>query len=541
MTAPTASRPLTKHARYREIVSTLARHGIGVAEEEVLERGPQREQSQAEHVRRACEELGTVFIKLGQMLSTRGDLLPDAYRAELSKLDDDVPPIPTVAIAAVIQHDLGAPPSEIFESFDTQPIGCASIGQVHSARLKDGCDVVVKVRKPGVDEIVKLDLEILADLVDAWTPRFVVLEQFDAPGLVQEFSESVLSELDYRREAANEKLFSDLFASVRGFKIPLVIEEYSKEHVLTHQRIDGKKPTDLGTMPSARCEAIAERVARFLLKPAFEDGVFYADPHAGNLLIQEDGSLGVIDFGKVGHLTPDSRRRIADMFVALGTRDAQRLTDRLIEVTAPNHPVDRTLMVTEVNRLAEKYVGVSFQDVPLGGALSELVRLLRAHRLRLPATLANFFKALGMCEGILQAIAPGASLGDYLKPMAAKLAYQAFPGGNWAERLRDSAMDAAELTIELPRRVDRVLTQVEQGNLRVWTRIEDLDPLVKRLERITERANATILAAACIIALAVVLQFYHPQGWQQWLGIAFWIAIVAVVTDAVRTLMGLRK
>lgn len=541
MSAPVAERPRTKDARYREILAVLARHGIGAVENEIVERGSERQKSQAEHLRRACEELGTVFIKLGQMLSTRGDLLPEAYRTELAKLEDDVPPLPEAAISAVIQHCLKAPPNEIFASFDPRPMGSASIGQVHAAQLPDGCKVVVKVLKPGVVEVVKLDLEILADLIAAWSPRFQILEQFDAPGLVREFSDSVLSELDYRREAANESLFVDMFANQRGFKIPYVIQEFSSEHVITHQRIDGKKPSDIANLPKAGREAIAQRIVRFLLKPAFERGVFYADPHAGNLLIQEDGSLGVIDFGKVGRLTSEARRRIADIFVAIGERDSERLTDRLIEVTAPNHPVDRALIVVDVDRLLEKYVEVSFEKVALGDALTELVQLLRNHRMRLPANLANFFKALGMAEGILQEVYPDASLAEYLKPLAAKLAYEEFPGDKWPERLRDSAIDAAELVLELPKRIDRVLGAFEQGNLRVWARIEDADPLAKRLEHIVERANATILAAACIIAIAVVLQFYHPQGWQQWLGAVFWIAVAAVVLVATRTLLGLRK
>lgn len=541
MSAEVIERPRAKAARYREIAGTLARYGIDVLEEELFERSSERQQSQARQVRLACETLGTVFIKLGQMLSTRGDLLPETYRTELAKLEDDVPALPPDVITGVIERSMGAPITQIFALFDAHPLGSASIGQVHSAKLHDGCNVVVKVLKPGVDEIARLDLEILADLANSWTSRLSIFRQFDVRGLIQEFRDTLLAELDFRREAANEKFFGEIFARQRGFKIPYVVDEYSNQQVLTHERIDGKKPTDLGELSKAQCASIAQRIARFLLKPAFERGIFYADPHAGNLLIQEDGSLGVIDFGMVGRLTPDARRRIADIFVAIASREARRLTDRLIEVTTPNHPVDRALLTSQVERMLDKYVAESFESVPLGNALGELVQLLRAHHLRLPVNLAQFFKALAMCEGILLSIAPDASLADYLKPMAARLAYQAFPGDSWPERLRDSATEAAEIAIELPQRIDRVLGDVEQGNLRVWTRIEDAYVLVKRLEHMVERVNATLLAAACIIALAVVLQFYRPHGWQQWLGVAFWIAVVAIVTDALRTLLGLRK
>ncbi|MDB5072729.1 MAG: hypothetical protein JWM87_3840, partial [Candidatus Eremiobacteraeota bacterium] len=205
-------------------------------------------------------------------------------------------------------------------------------------------------------------------------------------------------------------------------------------------------------------------------------------------------------------------------------------------------PIDRPQLTSDVERLLERYVDVSFDDVPLGNALGELLHVLRRHQLRLPSNLAALIKALVMCEGILQALDPESSLTDYLQPMAGKLFYHGIAGGDHAaERLRDSALDAAQLSIELPRRIDRVLGEIERGNLRVWTRVEDADALVKRLEHIVERVNATMLAAACIVGLAIVLQIYHPQGWQQWIGVVVWIALIAAVAAAVRTLLGLRK
>ena len=534
--------PRSKDERNREILATLARHGFGILGDHFVEDGAERDRSRAERLRQACEELGTMFIKLGQMLSTRGDLLPEAYRAELAKLVDAVPPLPADVIAQVIREDLGGAPEEIFAAFDREPIGCASIGQVHTARLLDGRGVVVKVRKPGVETLVQIDLDILAQLVDTWAPRLPALEQYDARGVLREFSESLLAELDYRREAANERFFRGVFANEPGFSIPDVIGEYSTARVLTHERVEGRKVSDVAGLSNRRRTAVSQRIARFVLEPAFEHGVFYADPHSGNLLIGDDGSLAVVDFGMVGRLTPQARRRVAGMFLAISRRDAERLTDRLIEVTAPRHPIDRPLIMSEVERLLERYVDVSFDDVPLGNALGELLHVLRRHRLRLPSNLASLIKALVMCEGILQTLDPESSLADYLQPMAGKLVYQGIAGGDHAvDRLRDSALDAAQLSIELPRRIERVLGEIERGNLRVWTRVEDAEPLVRRLEHMVERVNATMLAAACIVGLAIVLQLYHPQGWQQWIGVVVWIAVVAALAAAVRTLLGLRK
>ncbi len=329
---------------------------------------------------------------------------------------------------------------------------------MHAARLVDGRDVVVKVRKPGVDTLVRIDLEILAELIDTWAPRLPGLNDYDAKGVLREFSESLLAELDYRREAANERFFRHVFANEPGFSIPDVIAEFSTGRVLTHERVEGaKSATSRVSRPgAARPYRSASRASCSSRPSSTACSMPIRTP--GNLLIGDDGSLAVVDFGTVGRLTPEARRRVAGMFLAISRRDAERLTDRLIEVTAPRHPIDRPRLTSDIERLLEQYVDVSFDDVPVGNALGELLHVLRRHQLRLPANLAAFIKALIMCEGILQALEPESSLSDYLQPMAGKLVYQGIAGGDHAaERLRDSALDAAQLSIELPRRIDRVL------------------------------------------------------------------------------------
>jgi ubiquinone biosynthesis protein len=187
------------------------------------------------------------------------------------------------------------------------------------------------------------------------------------------------------------------------------------------------------------------------------------------------------------------------------------------------------------------YVDVSLEHLRFGEAINEVLQLVRRHGLRLPGALVQFFKALGMCEGVLQTIDPDSSFADYLRPLTGKLVYQAYAGPHLLGRLGDSVADAAELIVELPRRIDRVLGEIEQGNLRIWTRVEDIEPIIKRIEHAFARTSATLLAAACIIGLAVVMQFYHPQGWQRWIGVVFWIAVVFAIIDYVRTLLTLRK
>lgn len=531
---------ISKAHRYREILEVLAKHGIGIVDDELI-RHQAGDRAKAVHLRQACEELGPLFIKFGQALSTRGDLLSDVYRTELAKLQDEVAPLSSAEIAGVIQAELGAPPEKLFGSFDPKPLGSASIGQVHRAKLSDGREVVVKVRKPGVDELVHIDLEILSALIDHWSDRFPALVRYDARGVLRDFSDVLLAELDYSREAANILFFREVFANERGFRIPEVFGQYSKNRVLTEALVTGRKSSDIGGLLKPIRALASQRIARFVLEPAFEHGVFYADPHSGNLLIGEDGSVSFFDFGKVGHLSSAARRRAADLFIAIARSDAQRLVDCLIQITAPTHPLDRDAIVREVDRILEEYVDVSLENLRFGDAIAALLELIRNNRLRLPGAMVQFFKALAMCEGVLQTIAPDQSFPSYLQPMIGKLAYQAFAGPGFLGRLRDSAVDAAELSIGLPRRIDRVLDKIERGNIRVWTQVEGLEPLVSRLEHSVARASASVLAAACIIALAVVMQFYQPHGWQRWIGIVFWLAVTLVIINYVRTLLNLRK
>ena len=529
-----------QHQRYRVIVTTLARHGFGVLDDEIIKHGD-KDHVRAVHLRLACEELGTMFIKLGQLLSTRGDLLSDPYLHELAKLQSDVLPVSLATIRDTIKRELKSSPEELFSSFEDKPLGSASIGQVHAATLKDGREVVVKVRKPGVDRLVSMDLEIVAGLIDTWSTRFPILVQYNAKNLLRDFGDTLREELQYSHEAANITFFKEYFEGQPGFFIPEAIKEYSIGSVITEPRVGGRKASAVTDLPEARRKVIAARIARFVLEPAFELGVFHADPHAGNLLIQDDDTLAVIDFGKVGRLTSEERRQVSAVFVAISRSDAQRLTDSLLEITSPRHPVDRVAIAAEIDRMLALYVNVSLGNIHFGNAISELLVLVRKHCLYLPGHVVLFFKALAMCEGLLETIDPTASFEDYLKPLIGKILVQGVAGKEEAERLGDSALDALELTVELPRRIGRVLAEAERGNLRVWTRIEDIEPLMKRFEHLVSRTNATILAAASIIGLSVIMQFYHPHRWESWIGIVFWIVVGSVIIDYARTLWNLKK
>ncbi len=535
--------PPTRSQRYREILAVLAKHGFAAAGAGLRFHANGESAAQvASQLREACEELGPTFIKLGQMLSTRGDLLPREYRDELAKLQDSVPPLDPDVIIGEIVNELGAPPALLFTTFDLEPIACASIGQVHRAQLTDGRDVVLKIRKPGVRAIVEYDLDILRKLAASATKWFPEVAGYDVDALVEEFGDMLRAELDYTREARNVALFRKIFEQEPRFALPDVVDEYSTAHVLTLTYVDGTKVNEAPLLSAKLRAAIAERIARFIMEPAFIHGVFHADPHAGNIFFRPNGALGIIDFGMIGRLSEDQRRKLADFFLAVHRQDGQRLTDRLVDLAPPTGPIDRVELATELQRLLQRYLNTEVERVEFGAALSEILDIIREHHLRMPAALSLFFKAAAMGEGLILAIAPEKRLGDFLEPVAANVSVARFDPREWGERAKLAAMETAELSMELPRRADRVLADIERGNLRVWTRIEELEPMLQRFETIAERVNATLIAAACIVGVTILLAFYHPQGWQMAVGWILWIGVVVAVLWVFRTAIAtLRK
>lgn len=513
----TAEAP-SRAARARHILAVLAKHGIAAAGG-----------GTAEQVRTACEELGTTFIKIGQLLSARADLVPDEYRSELAKLQDAVPPVGFDAIERVFLEEFADPPEALFETFDPEPMASASIGQVYRATLPGGARVVVKVQKPGVRALVETDLEVLAKLIATSKNVFSPIEEYDLGDLLEEFGDTLRGELDYQREARNVETFRKIFEDDREFVLPEVIWECTTSRILTMTEVEGVKVDDAPALTPKRRDMVAQRIARFVLEPALIHGIFHADPHPGNLMVQKTGRVAAIDFGMVEHVSDGTRRHAVDLFLALERRDPERLVERLIALAPPRSPADRAALAQRAARLMQRYMNESLDHIEIGDALAELLDIVRTHRLRAPASVTILFKAVAMCEGLVLSIAPEQSFTDFLRPIAERVAAARFSPETMVKRARESALDAAELSLELPRHALQVLTEAEQGNLRVWARVEELDDMFFRFEKIVERANSTMIAAACIVGLTLLLVYWHPSGWQAIAGWLFWITVAIAI------------
>jgi ubiquinone biosynthesis protein len=526
---------LRKHsslARSRQIANILVRHGLGylvgifglerfVPFQRGLLKHPRRAEpyTQPEHVRMALEELGPAFIKLGQILSTRTDLLPPEYLAEFAKLQDAAPTISIEAVQEIILAELGQPIEKVFADFEPVPLAAASIGQVHAATLLGGSDVVVKVRRPGVVEQVEEDLEILQNIATTASRRWEFASQYDLVGLIQEFAETLRAELDYLREGRNAERFAANFAGDATVHIPRVFWETTTSRVLTLERIRGIKINDLTALDTSGIDrkVVAEQAARIILKMVFEDRFFHADPHPGNFFIEPGGRIGLIDFGMVGMVDERMQEHLVRVILALTSQDADRLADAFLDLGVTSQQVDRSLLGHDLEQLLSRFYGQPLGEIALGPLLDEMLTIVRRHRLRLPPNLALLIKTIVMNEGLGTHLDPTFRLSTVLVPYAQRLMLQQYSPLYWTKQLGRASRDVVWLGTELPQQLRRILGELERGNLTMNMRPRDIESVIRRFERIGNRIIIGAVLAAFIIGLAMLMASYHPSGWNQWI------------------------
>jgi ubiquinone biosynthesis protein len=521
----------THAARYLQIASAFRRHGLGLVVgllglERVLSAGrggaaDAAKRASAEspaHLRAALEELGPTFIKLGQLLSTRSDLLPPSFITELAKLQDAAPPVPVDEIRAVIRTELGADPEAIFAAFENRPMASASIGQAHAATLADGTPVVVKVRRPGAVLQVQVDLEILQNLAARAQRTWEFARDIDAVGIVAEFAETIRAELDYLQEARNAERFARDFEDDDGVVIPRISWEHTTSRVLTLERMSGMNVADTAALDEAGVDRdlVARRGAEIVLKMIFEDRFFHADLHPGNLFIRADGTIALIDFGMVGVIGEDLRGQLARLFIAMVRGDADLLTSALIEVTVGTGSVDRVMLRNDLRPFVSRYRLRSVRQTPFARMMADLFAILRSNRVRLPRELVLLFKALLLIEALATRLDPDFRLGESLEPYAERLSWERLRASAIARRLGRASIDAGELALDLPSIVRRLVDVADPGGIQLHLRAAELDPLVGRAERIGNRLVAGMLGAALISGIGGLVA--GERRWRGWEG-----------------------
>ncbi|MHB1005172.1 MAG: ABC1 kinase family protein [Chloroflexota bacterium] len=509
--------------RYRQVAQTLGRHGFGfiVAGLGLSRRlpfrptrldvagpgGPQR-------LRAALQELGATFIKLGQLLSTRGDLLPPEYVEELSKLQDSLPPVPFESIAHVIETELGAPPESIFAEFDPSPIAAASTSQVHVARLIEGQEVVVKVQRPGVATLFAEDLDIIHDIAALASSRTRLGRDYDLVGIAEEMSVTLRPSLNYRVEGRNADRFRAVFREEGAVYVPTVYWQYTTGRVLTMERLHGVKITDYPALDAMEIDrlALARQSARVLMTMVFDVGLFHADPHPGNFFVREDGRLAIMDFGLVGHVGQVTRENLSRLFMAVVNRNSERMVDALTELGALRHPQERMALVRDLERLLFEYYDLPLGDVPIGQLLADAMRIANRRGLQLPTDLALLATVVAANEGMGRTLAPGFRLLEEVKPFARHLFTEHFGPTQLARRFGAGLIDAVDVAPEMPARIQGVLKQVERGRLEVGVRSDQIDHLAHEVSASANRLALSAIVAAFIISLAILVAVYHAPG-----------------------------
>ncbi|MBV1778990.1 AarF/ABC1/UbiB kinase family protein [Paeniglutamicibacter sp. ABSL32-1] len=497
----------THFERYAEVAEILVRHGLeslatGLGLERLHMRsapGSTGRLGNPDRLVQALEELGPTFIKLGQVLSTRPDMLPPNYLAALSRLQDGTSPVPSDVIRSLIAQELGASPERFFADFSDVPLASASIGQAHAATLHDGTAVVVKVRKPGVVAQVQEDLEILQNLAHQASRNWPVVADYNVESVAAAFAATLRAELDYLKEGQNAERFANNFAGDESIHIPKVFWETTTSRVLTIERIRGLKIDDeaVRSMPLVERDQLADRATRAIAKMIFDDGFFHADPHPGNLFIEATGRIGLIDFGMVGELDDRLRDQLGKLLFAFSRSDADRISRRLIQLSVNTNIPDRERLVRDIGHFIRQYEGKLLGEIQLSALVTTLLTILRTHRLQLPTELAMLTKMILMTEGMGVRLNPEFNLGEALKPYAGRLAFERLNPRKLPGVLKKWGLDAADFGAELPEILEHVLRNLDDGP-EVRLRSDDLMPLLARAERIGNRLVAGMILAAFI-------------------------------------------
>ncbi|HBH50303.1 MAG TPA: ubiquinone biosynthesis protein [Planctomycetaceae bacterium] len=518
--------------RTREIVSVLLNHGFGDLVQRlrlsqylgwwrrrVLHRPePGPPLTVYERVRMVLEELGPTFIKFGQVMSTRPDLVPAGMIAELEKLQDRVPPFPSAEAVRLLQEQLGGEVTAVFSRFDLEPLAAGSLGQVHRAVRLDGTEVAVKIRRPNVVRDVERDLSLmneLAALIEAHVPE---AEPFDPVGLVSQFARSIRRELNFSREGRTIEEFQRLFRHDATLRVPRVFWDQTTESVLTMEFLGGVKISDGPALREAGYEpaTIAANGARIFMKMAFDLGVFHGDPHPGNLKVLPGGVIGLIDFGMVGRLEQEKREQIVDLLAAVAQGDAGRCVNQMLLIGKPFRPVDQALLRADVRDFIDAYYGVPLDRIDVGNLLQDFVAVLAGHGIRYPADLMLLIRAIVTLEGVGRDLDPGFNLAEHLRPFAEQMLTERYSPGRMAARTLDDLRSLLAVAHDMPGHVGRTLQKLSQDDLRIQLEHRHLEHLITELDRSSNRLVTGLVMSALIVASALVLRTTGPSAW--WLG-----------------------
>lgn len=509
--------------RYRDIFGVLLKYGF----DEILERMPVAgapglvkkifirrkarplvKMTTEKRVRLVIEELGPTFIKLGQMLSTRPDLIPVSYVDELSNLQHSVAPFSSQEARGIIRDELGKPVTKLFSSFEDRPIAAASIAQVHRAVALSGRDVVVKVQRPGIKDIISRDMEILTDLASLLERRLPEKESWDPLAIVEEFKSWIMKELDFMQEGRNIDRFSRNFAEITTLEVPDVIWECSTARVLTMEYVGGVPILDLEELDRRGLDraVIAHNGAEAMLTQVFKHGFFHGDPHPGNLRVQEGNIIVPLDFGLMGRLNDELLQQLGSLLVGVLDKDIESVERALLGMQVSGTQAGSHELRRDLDEFIDRYYRVPLAQLSMEQVLHEMIDVCKRHELRLPRDLYLMVKALVLMEGIGRTLDPEFDIVSMAKPYARDIMIRRMNLSATVRRASFLLDDVTALLKILPENIKQIVLKMRRGEFGINLYHRRLDSLIREIDQSSNRISFSLIIAALIIGSSFVMQ-----------------------------------
>ncbi len=508
--------------RYRQIIRVLFKYGFDhalelmglsqfVARGRKLFRRPASELallSPAERMRLALEELGPTFVKLGQILSTRPDVVPRSFIMEFSKLQDQVPSFPFEAVEEQIRKHLGKEPSECYSFIDPEPLAAASIAQVHRARLVSGEEVVIKVRRPGVVGKVETDIDAVMGLAILAERHIPGSDIYDPVGLVKEFARTIRREMDFSREAHTIGKFAENFAGDHTLHFPTVHWEQTAKGILTMEYIDGIKVSDTAALDAAGLDRrlIALRGSDAFLKMVLNHGFFHGDPHPGNVLILPDNVICLLDYGMVGRLDAQLQGYLTDILLAIVQRDVDEVISILLYSGDITDTLDTRALRRDLSGLIDSYYEVPLQEIEVGRMLLEFLEVITTYHIRFQPDLMLLAKSLVAIEGMGRELDPAFDMVEHLRPFMKKAVRDRYSPEHLAREMGSHVLSYVTLFRNLPRDLKELLNRINRNKFKIDLEHRGLDKALRDFDKSINRLSFSLIIAALIIGSSIVMQ-----------------------------------
>jgi ubiquinone biosynthesis protein len=510
--------------RYRQVLGVLIKYGFGHIVEQLnidyyIELGKRivslgtasrelERLTQAARVRLVLEELGPTFIKLGQLLSTRSDIVPSDILEELKKLQDRIPPVPGVEIMAQIHRELGYPVEELFEQFEETPLATASIAQVHRGILKSGEHIVCKVRRPGIEEVIETDLDIMMGLAYLIEKHLPGGDVYDPVSLVKEFRRTIYRELDFSREGRTTDRFATNFADDDTVHIPEVFWDYTGKTVITLEYISGIKISQLEELEAAGLDlkTIARNGADNFLRQVFIHGLFHADPHPGNLHVLADNTICIFDFGMVGRLDDDLKLHLTELLLCVLRRDVDRLVMQLLYSGDLHDESNLKNLKRDLTEFIDDYYDILLQDLKVGKLLIDFIDILTEYKIKFPANLMLLSRALFVMEGLGKQLDPNFNMVEQLKPFAEQIIAERYSPTNIAKDAAKALQSYQALGKSLPKDIKEFINRINRNKFKIDLEHRGFERLINDLDKSTNRISFSMIISALIVGSSLIMQ-----------------------------------